>query len=297
MTGRRFLPVRLPMYDWPEVKAETLRLERALQGALCAVLDLDPSGFRERPEHAELVEVWTDPDLLLTQTCGYPLTHALAGRVRLLGAPHYSAPGCDGVTYCSQLVVSADSSHRRLEDLRGRRAVYNGADSQSGMNALRHAVARLRDEDGAGKGKGNGKAIATGAGTGTGGRFFSDVIASGSHLGSMRAVAAQEADIACIDAVCWWLACREVPELTARLRPIGRTASAPGLPLITSLRFSDREADLIANTVAAVLNGPETQESRERLGIRGFSKLEVGDYAGILSMEKEAAGLGYPVLA
>ncbi|MEM5582893.1 PhnD/SsuA/transferrin family substrate-binding protein [Roseibium sp. AS2] len=283
MTGRRFLPVRLPMYDWPEVKAETLRLERALQGALCAVLDLDPSGFRERPENAELVEVWTDPDLLLTQTCGYPLTHALAGRVRLLGAPHYSAPGCDGVTYCSQLVVFAESSHRCLEDLRGRRAVYNGADSQSGMNAFRHAVAGLRGRDGGGSENEN--------------RFFSDVVASGSHLGSMRAVAAQEADVACIDAICWWLACREVPDLTARLRPIGRTASVPGLPLITSLRFTDREADLIADTIDAVLTGPETQESRERLGIRGFSKLDVGDYTGLLSMEREAAGLGYPVLA
>ena len=29
---------------------------------------------------------WQDPQLLLSQSCGYPLTHALAGTVQLLGA-------------------------------------------------------------------------------------------------------------------------------------------------------------------------------------------------------------------
>lgn len=263
------------MYDWPEVKVATAALEHALQAALCALPCLEADGFRDRPEAAGLVETWTDADLLLSQTCGYPLTHALVGRVRLLGVPHYSAPGCDGPLYCSQLVVRDKSRHVRLEDLRGHRAVCNGSDSQSGMNAFRHAVARL-------------------GGTGT---FFSNVRESGSHLGSLRAVAAQQADIACIDAVCWQLACRELPDLTARLRTIGATALVPGLPLITSLRFSERQAGLIADAVEQVLTSPETQESRERLGIRGFSRLSVADYAPVLSMEREAADLGYPVLA
>ncbi|WP_208988243.1 phosphate/phosphite/phosphonate ABC transporter substrate-binding protein [Labrenzia sp. VG12] len=275
MTDSPFLQVRLPMYDWPEVRDATAELESALQGALSGVLGLAPGDLRAWPVTDDLEAVWRHPDLLLTQTCGYPLSHALDGRVRVLGAPVYDAEGCDGPRYCSHLVVHSDSRFQSLDELRGRRAVFNGSDSQSGMNAFRHAVAQL-----------------------TSGRvFFSDLVQSGSHLGSMKAVAAGEADVACIDAVCWSLARQELPELTASLRAIGQTASVPGLPFITSLRFSDAEADLIADTVGEVLTGPETAKSRERLGIRGFSKLNVSDYSGILAMESQAAALGYPELA
>ncbi|MHA7776521.1 phosphate/phosphite/phosphonate ABC transporter substrate-binding protein [Roseibium sp. M-1] len=274
MTYRNFMTVRLPMYDWPEVRTATRDLESALQGALFAVLGLSEDLMRPWPEDGDLVETWTDPDLLLTQTCGYPLTHTLAGKVRLVGTPHYDADGCDGPSYCSQLVVRRDSPYQSLENLRGRRAAFNGSDSQSGMNTFRHAVAQLR----------NGRV------------FFSEVIESGAHLSSLKAVAAGEAEVASIDAVCWALASRELPDLTEQLRPIAKTARAPGLPLITSTRFSDDEVDLIADTVAEVFTSSETQKSRERLGIRGFSKLTVADYAGILAMEQEAAQLGYPEL-
>ncbi len=275
MTAEGIFRVRLSMYDWPQVHEDTLSLENALQLALQDALDLDAAKVRPWPEEDDLVESWCRPEVLLTQTCGYPLTHALKGRVRLVGAPHYSAPGCEGPAYCSQIVVGQDSGPDRLEDLRGRRAAFNGLDSQSGMNAFRHAIAPL-----------------------SGGKpFFGEVICSGGHLKSMQAVAEGKADAACIDAICWALACREIPELAARLKPIARTASVPVLPLITSLRFSDGEADLIAGTVAAVFASPETEACRARLGICGFSRLTVDDYAGILEMERQADDLGYPVLA
>ncbi|KZM52183.1 hypothetical protein OA90_01955 [Labrenzia sp. OB1] len=263
------------MYDWPEMRDATADLEAALQTALVDALGLTPSRILDWPEHLDLTEAWARPDVLLTQTCGYPLTHALSGKVRLLGAPHYAAPGCDGPRYCSQVVVRRDSPFEKLADLRGARAVFNNADSQSGMNALRHHVARLAE----------------------GKTFFSHVGASGGHRASLIAVAQGDADVAAIDAVCWDLACRVLPDLAIQLRPIDRTASVPGLPLITSLRFSDRQADLISETVVALFTAPETRRSRECLGIHGFSRLSVADYAPVLSMEREAAGLDYPVLA
>ncbi|WP_209000947.1 PhnD/SsuA/transferrin family substrate-binding protein [Stappia sp. BW2] len=275
MSERSFLAVRLPMYDWPEVRDATRDLEGALQNALCRALNLTEHNIRPWPEGKSLVEAWTDPELLLSQTCGYPLTHALSGKVRLVGTPHYDAEGCDGPRYCSQLIVKRDSAHQTLEDLRGKRAVFNGPDSQSGMNAFRHAVAQIEN----------------------GGCFFSDVSESGSHLASLKAVADGKADIASIDAICWDLSCREVPELAAQVRPLARTASAPGLPLITSRRFSDAEHGGIAEAVAEVFTAPETQKSRERLGIHGFSKLSADDYSVILHMEAEATERGYPELA
>ncbi|PVB61836.1 PhnD/SsuA/transferrin family substrate-binding protein [Labrenzia sp. 011] len=263
------------MYDWPEVRDATADLESALQAALSEALALEPSRVLDWPEHLDLATAWTRPEVLLAQTCGYPLTHALSGRVRLLGAPHYAAPGCEGPYYCSQIVVRRDSPFEALADLRGARAVFNDGNSQSGMNALRHSLARIA----AGK------------------PFFSKVSVSGGHLASLAAVAGGQADVAAIDAVCWDLACRYRPELAGLLRPIARTASAPALPLIASLRFSDSQASLMAATVAAVFAAPETRKSRERLGIRGFTILSVADYAPVLSMERDAAGSGYPVLA
>ncbi|WP_051645136.1 hypothetical protein [Labrenzia sp. DG1229] len=142
MSNGTYYPVRLPMYDWPEVRVATAELENALHAALVDALGLTPADMISWPPEIDAPAMWDDPGVLLVQTCGYPLTHALNGKVRLLGVPHYSADGCEGPRYCSRLVVARTSGHERLEDLRGLKAAYNGPDSQSGMNAFRHAVAR-----------------------------------------------------------------------------------------------------------------------------------------------------------
>ncbi|MBN9671764.1 PhnD/SsuA/transferrin family substrate-binding protein [Labrenzia aggregata] len=262
------------MYDWPEVRPATAKLEKALGKALAGRLGLAPERLKPWPVGMDLGEAWTRSDLLLTQTCGYPLTHGLRGKVRLVGAPHYSAPDCEGVSYRSRIVVRKDSRFRNLEDLRGSRAVFNSLDSQSGMNAFRHAIAPF-----------------------AGGKpFFGRVMATGSHRASASAVVAGDADVACIDCVCWQLICNEVPGLADHLDAIAATAAVPGLPLITSLRFSVADEAAIAETVEEVFSAPETRKSRERLGIRGFSRLFFEDYAAIPAMEDEAVSQGYPDL-
>ena len=274
MNDRTFHPVRLPMYDWPEVREATAQLENALQSALINALGLDPSDLTPWPEDIDVHRIWDRPGALLTQTCGYPLTHALRDSVRPLGVPHYAAEGCDGPSYCSQLVVLKDSPFNTVEDLRGNRAAYNGTDSQSGMNAFRHII----------------------AGCAEGGAFFSEVRLTGSHLGSLKAVAEGAADIASIDAVCWALACREVPDLARKLRTIGQTESAPGLPMITSLKWSSSDADIMVETIRSVLSDPGTVRFRDRLLISGFSPIKLDDYDPILRMEREVEELGYPTL-
>jgi hypothetical protein len=57
--------------------------------------------------------------------------------VQVVGCFHYAAPGCEGFHYRSFLVVREEDRHLTLADFRGRRAVCNSADSQSGYNALR----------------------------------------------------------------------------------------------------------------------------------------------------------------
>ena len=61
---------------------------------------------------------WLAPTLLLSQTCGYPLTHSLKGQVQLLGCFRYTAPGCEGIELmllvCAAVIAWPGSARRRL---------------------------------------------------------------------------------------------------------------------------------------------------------------------------------------
>src|SRR3546814_8202871 len=81
----------LPMYDLPGLEAATDAWWAGLAAAFRAEgLHQVPERLTREGGHAAL---WTAPDLLFSQTCGYPLTHALAGRVTLVATPIYDCPG------------------------------------------------------------------------------------------------------------------------------------------------------------------------------------------------------------
>ena len=82
-----------------------------------------------------LLPHWQHNDLLLSQTCGYPLMTRLP-EVQVVGAFHYSAPGCEGPNYRSWIAVREQESGQTLADFRGRRLVFNSEDSQSGYHSL-----------------------------------------------------------------------------------------------------------------------------------------------------------------
>ncbi|MGG2305100.1 phosphate ABC transporter substrate-binding protein, partial [Salmonella enterica] len=79
---------------------------------------------RDRP----LPAIWTAPDLLLAQTCGYPLTMDLREGVRLVATPLYDAPGCAGAWHRSAIVVRADDPAQALAACRGYRVAVNAPD-------------------------------------------------------------------------------------------------------------------------------------------------------------------------
>jgi len=253
--------VFLPMYDWPEVRGATRKIEAALQAALSTRLaHLD---FRPGPAPEGLADRWRDPSLVLSQTCGFPLVTLLADYVVPVVTPHYAVAGCSGANYSSFLLVAADSPIARLEDARGTRAVLNGRDSQSGFNALRHAVTQRPGS----------------------GAFFANVQTSGSHLASMETVARGEADICCVDAVCWGLAQSYRQDLSARLKPVGQTASVPGLPWVTSSSRSPDEISVIRDAAVGVLEDPGLSEARAALILSGVSILDASAYTPVLEMK------------
>ncbi len=72
--------ISLPMYDWPEVREATDAWAHGI------ARHLREHGFPEAPSEPLRCEnhgeAWLSPDLLLSQTCGYPLTHTYARCLR-----------------------------------------------------------------------------------------------------------------------------------------------------------------------------------------------------------------------
>src|SRR5215467_9995063 len=117
MPAERTMIAGLPMYDLPELHAPDDEWWRGLARAFRV------EGIDDIPDQLDrslsLEELWGSPDMVLAQACGYQLMGDWAGRLEYLATPCYAAPGCEGSSYCSWIVIRADSSGGDLEDLRG----------------------------------------------------------------------------------------------------------------------------------------------------------------------------------
>jgi ABC-type phosphate/phosphonate transport system substrate-binding protein len=246
------------MYDWPERTAATDRLWAALRDGLRAAGVAAPDALTRDDD---LMAGWTDPRLVLGQTCGLPFAAALAGRVALVGAPDYGVPGCPPGWYRSAVVVRADDPRDGLAAFRGTRLAINGRDSQSGWGAILHHTAPLSQD----------------------GPFFGEIVVSGAHRASVGAVAAGSADIAALDFVSWRLAQRFLPEAT-HLRVLMLTDPTPGCPYIAA---PGTDTTRHAAAVAAAIDGLDPAV-RDTLGLAGFAPLTPDDYALIAQRFAEA---------
>jgi len=261
----------LPMYDLPELRPHTDALWAALARALEArgVRGVPRALCRDRA----LPSVWLGEDLLLSQTCGYPLVRALAGRVELVATPRYAVPLCEGAWYRSRVVVPRGARAASLAELAGSICAVNEPDSHSGMNALRAMVAPLAG----------------------GAPFFRRVVWTGAHLASLELVARGEADVAAIDCVSFALFERARHDLVAEVREIDVTPPCPGLPIIT--RAGSGEVGAMREALADVAADPALAATRAALLLDGFEVLPLAVYQRVDELEAEAARLGYPDLA
>ena len=218
---------------------------------------------------------WLSPDLLLSQACGYPLTHALLGKVQLLGCFRYDAPGCQGIDCRSVLIARQEHAHMALEDFRARRVAFNSPDSQSGYNALRALVAPLAVQ----------------------GHFFQQALATGGHRLSVDAVREGRADLAAIDCVTWALLQKYAPQTTVGLQSIGFSAPYPGLPLITALQTSAQALQAMRAGLQSLMATPAAANTLAQLLISGFETPDLAVYQRCREMEVSAVESGYPQLA
>jgi len=260
------------MYDFDELRPATDALWAAIATRLADRGIAAPASLaRGKP----LIDLWTDPALLLAQTCGYPLVTALACKVALLATPRYDAPGCEGAFYRSAIIVRATDSATSLADLRGRRCAVNTADSNSGMNLLRAAIAPLA----------GGQA-----------QFFGAILTTGGHAASISTVAGDQADVAAIDCISWAHIQRLRPSETRGLRVLGWTEATPGLPLITSRLTDAPTSRALLAALDDVARDPTLATVRSDLRLEGFEALNLGAYDAVLALERASLAAGYPVL-
>ena len=260
----------LPMYHSNPSRVEAFWLE------ISEKLRESPSVYAP-PELAwpdDLMKHWQRKDLLISQSCGYPLVTELKDKVLVVGTFHYRAPGCDGYMCRSQLVVRDNDPAKTLNDLRGRRVAYNGTDSQSGYNSLRALVAPLSRN----------------------GKFFNESIETGSHQKSVMAVRDGLADIASLDCVSFSGFMKYAPEVTRGIRVLCQSAPYPGLPLITSVDAPDEVLAALRAALKWATHEPHLTQIREDIFISEFEPLEFSDYQICADMRDSAILLGYPHL-
>lgn len=239
----------LPMYDRPEMTGATDRYWALIRDGLRA-RGLDaPEGLRRGD--AELMPHWLSPDLLLSQTCGFPFRARLQGRVQLVGTPDFGVEGCPPGYYRSVLIARADDPRRDLVEFDGVALAYNDGLSQSGWAAPQnHAAAR--------------------------GLRFPAGVQTGSHAESLRAVAEGRADLASLDAVTFRLLQRADP-LAAAVKVVEMTDPTPGLPYICAPGL---DADAIFAAVAEAI--PRlSPEDRAVLGLRGILRIPAEAYLSV----------------
>ncbi|WP_158933731.1 phosphate/phosphite/phosphonate ABC transporter substrate-binding protein [Burkholderia sp. S171] len=264
----------LPMYNvTPAIAADWRVLLDHVHRRLQSWLDARGDSLAVVEPEASLQEFWRRDDLLLSQTCGYPLVRVLAGRVQLVATPVFTVDGCEGGDYHSVLVARTAAKVTSLAQCRGLRVAYNTPDSNSGMNLLRSAVAPLAD----------------------GQPFFASVIETGGHLASLQALQDDRADVAAIDCVSFAFVLDHLPDLARGLVEIGTTGSAPGLPLIASKRVPPEGIDALLCALSDAI--AHDRPLAKRLKLNGFARRPLDDYASILEIEMDAVKRGYPRLA
>lgn len=234
----------LPMYDRPETAAANDRLWANIRANL-------HDGPETLTRDGNVWDHWLSPDLVLSQTCGYPFRAKLHDKVTLVGTPVYDLPDCPHGHYYSVIVARADDPRETPQDFTVAPFAYNEALSQSGWAAPQNHAALH-------------------------GFAFTNPIQSGAHRNSARMVAEGQADCAALDALSWKLMLRH-DDFAASLKVIDHTSPTPVLPYITSkTRASETLFDAIKQAIDSL-----SSEDRNTLAIKGITKIPAARYLAI----------------
>lgn len=236
--------VSLPMYDFSSVRDATDRYWQAIRDAF-------GQGPQTLCRGKSVWDAWQHPELLLSQTCGFPYRARLHGKVTIVGTPDYGLPGCAPGEYNSVFVARRDDARRVLADFQGATFAFNSATSQSGWAA---PILHARGQD----------------------VRFGATVRTGAHVASAKAVADARADIAGLDALSWRFIQKE-EAFSIDLVAIETTAPTPGLPYITGYGAErERLFSAISDGIASI-----SQVDRTALCLNGLVAIDAERYLSV----------------
>ncbi|MEA3185059.1 MAG: hypothetical protein QOJ74_1536 [Ilumatobacteraceae bacterium] len=236
----------MAMYPFPQLRPAYDRLWEAVR--------------RQLPFEAPLLE-WQlaaevacrRPDLLLGQTCGWPLITELRSSVQVVGTFDCDVEGGRDATYCSVIISGREEDVGDILRAPDSTVAANSSDSLSGWISL--------------------QAVAAGEGVN-----LDAVEWTGSHADSAQAVRDGRADLASIDAVSW------THFDHAGLSVVGHGPRVPCLPLVTAVTSPDAVVSSLRGAFASVVADPSMAETCAALRIRGFVERRLADYEELSSL-------------
>ncbi len=199
----------------------------------------------------DVFSVWNAPDLVLSQTCGLPYRTKLHDHVTLIGTPDFGVEDCKAGYYRSAMIVHKDNMQGHFHDYRSAVFAYNEVGSQSGYAApYWHVRAK--------------------------GYWFKELLKTGSHIESARAVASGKAGMAGIDAVTWRLIQR-YDDFADQLRVFEWTVETPSLPYIAAKTAPQKETFEAVRLAILALEPAD----RAALGLKGIIYIPLDKYREI----------------
>lgn len=235
----------LPMYEREELKGPHKELwELICQGLIANSLSapkslvLGDSGTR----------IWEKKNLVLSQTCGFPFSTNLMGKVFYVGTPSYELKNCNPGYYRSVFIVNRNNKQKNVEAYINKKFAVNSFESQSGYVAACNYF--------------------------SGGMAFNDIVVSGSHRNSAIMVSDGVVDIACLDDVSWQHI-KKLDKFALDLVEISRTDPTPGLPFIT-VKYGDH-VDLLYSVIKRAIS-KLSAKSTSMLLLTGLSWIDPKEY-------------------
>ena len=192
-------------------------------------------------------------DLLLGQTCGWPLITELAGSVVVVGTFDCDVEGAVDGTYRSVLTSNRTSAVDEVIRRPGLTVAANSPDSLSGWISLRAAA-------------------------GAADVVLDRVLWTGSHAASVVAVGDGRADLASIDAVTW----AHLDD--QRTVVVGQGVRVPCLPLVTSASMALATRAELRVALAEAIDDPAMAATCARLRVRHFLDRDLADYQGLAAL-------------
>ena len=240
----------LPMYPFVQLTDDWQELWSAVHRRV-------PGSRADLAWGDDVRQLWCDPDLAVTQTCGWPLVTDFAGHLRAIGAFDPRLPGAADARYRSVVIARRQAP---IETFKRGIAAVNSADSLTGWISLSAAV--------------HGYATA----------WEGETMATVAHVQSIDAVRRGLADIASIDAVTFALIRDLEPDRLAGVSVIGSGPRVPCLPIVVPSSAPDDLVETWRAAFAEACEDPDTKDARRRLRIRRFVPLEDDDYAELLAL-------------